>query len=425
VTHFTQHFIVRLVPPLIPVLAVLFEYPLWQLGLLVSGHYVGSGLIQAPLGVLSDRYDRLYILPTGIVLSGFEYVLFVSLSFLRDFLPAMTVAGRTFDGGFIVMFVSMLVVGVGSAVVHPTGYPMITANVSDENKGKVLGSFGSMAKVGDAAGPALVGVMILTFDWDQIMLIGGLATVAFGIGLYLSLRGDEFETLPAGRTEAQEDTESPLSKDKRMFTYPMTVIYVFFVTKMFAGNGVSTFLPTFVVGVYAYSIEFQQLSIASESVANFYFAGLLLCAAVTQLYLGGLTGRYDPRVLLTACTALATVVLVVLALVNLSPALLLLTVLVVGAGLWGLNPTRDALISEITPKDHEGRTFGYIWTAVMLTGSVMPVIVGYIMDSSSLRLGFLVLAAGTILATVAIGLLFSDRVYLEDPDQPPLVPGSD
>ncbi|MCW8173481.1 hypothetical protein D8S78_22660 [Natrialba swarupiae] len=39
-------------------------------GLLISIYSVGGGIAQAPLGILSDRYDRLYILPTGIVIAA-------------------------------------------------------------------------------------------------------------------------------------------------------------------------------------------------------------------------------------------------------------------------------------------------------------------------------------------------------------------
>lgn len=197
----------------------------------------------------------------------------------------------------------------------------------------------------------------------------------------------------------------------------MVVIYVFFVTKMFAGKGVNTFIPAFVVGVYAYSLELGDVFLAPESVANFYFTALLLFAAGTQIVLGGLTDRYDPRAVLLSCVGVATVGLLGLALLDLSPVPLLLVMVVLGAGLWGLNPARDALISEITPPEREGRTFGYLWTAVQLTGAAVPVIVGYIMETVGMRPGFALLAAGTVLAGVSISLLYDDRVYVSKREQ--------
>lgn len=63
----------------------------------------------------------------------------------------------------------------------------------------------------------------------------------------------------------------------------------------------------------------------------------------------------------------------------------------------------------------EGRTFGYLWTTVHLTGAAAPVLVGYLLASVEFPEGFLVLAAGTVLAGLSISLLFSARVYLTEP----------
>lgn len=416
-THLTQHFLMRLIPPLIPILAVALEYPLWQLGLLVSIYSFGGGVAQAPLGILSDRYDRLYILPTGLSAAGASYVLFAMAPVLGRAVPSLPILGYTFEGGFIVMGLAMLGVGLGAAVVHPTGYPLISANVSEDNKGKVLGAFGSFSKVGDAAAPAVIGALILVLVWEQIVLILGVVGVAIGGALFLALRGEEYITVPAGRDEDDEadDDESSqraLAADNRTFLYPLVVIYVFFITKMFSSNGLNTFVPVFIVGVYAYSFELLGVFLEPESVANFYFSALLLSAAASQLVVGGVTDRYDPRAVILGCLGIATVGLVTLAVVDLSPVFLLLVLVVLGAGLWGTNPPRDALISEITPAEREGRTFGYIWTAVQLTGSVMPVLVGYVLETNGFREGFLIISAGTVLAFVSISLLFVDRIYV-------------
>lgn len=436
-THLTQHFLGRLVPPLIPILAVAMQYPLWQLGLLISLYSFGSGLAQAPLGVAADRYDRRILLPAGIGLGGAAYLLFASASLFGGIVPDLTLLGYTFESGFLVMSVAMLFVGVGTAVVHPIGYPLISDNVSTDNKGKVLGVFGSSSMVGDALAPALIAVMILVFAWEQIIFVLGGACVVFAVALYLSLRSDEFKTVPAAQREEDsakhgvvnpEDDDEPeeatgvtsenssdsiLRGDRRTYLYPMIVIYVFFVTKKFASDGIKTFLPAFLVAVYAYSFDVMDVQFGAESVANFYFSALLLFAAVTQLGIGGVTDRYDARTVIMGCVAAATVGFLLLAMFDLGPVLLLLVLLLLGGGIWGLSPARDALISDISPPEREGRTFGYIWTAVHIVGTAMPVLVGYVMDTMGMREGFMILAGGTLLAGLSISLLFLDRVYAE------------
>lgn len=414
--HLGQHVLTRLIPPLIPVLAVALEYPLWQLGLLITVFTLGSGLGQAPFGALADRYDRLYILPAGFLLSGAAYVLFAIAPYLGESMPTIHVLRNTFEGGFILMCFAMGVCGLGTAVVHPTSYPLITVNVSDEQKGKVLGMFGSSSKLGDAVAPAVVGLLVLFLSWEGIILVLGFAAVGFGIVLFLALSVDEFATKPANRTgggdgDTDDSRKASEKTDRRAVLYPITAIYAFSVSKMFASHGIQTFLPAFIVSVYAYSFDGLGFHFAPESVANFYFAALMLFAAATQLVLGGVTDRYDPRFVILGCVAAAVIGLVAFATIDLTPISLLVIVAVLGGGIWGINPARDSLVSEIAPAEHEGRTFGYLWTAVFLTSAPVPVIIGYVIEAAGMRQGFLLLAAGPVLAGLSISLLFSSRVY--------------
>ncbi len=416
--HLGQHFLMRLIPPLIPVLAVSMAYPLWQLGLLISLYSLGQGLAQAPLGIISDRYDRLYILPTGITLAGFGYVLFASSTALEAAIPGITLLRYAFEGGFLVMCFAMLLVGVGCAVVHPAGYPMITDNVSPENKGKVLGAFGSSAKFGDAAAPAVIGVLILVLVWQQILLILGLLGTAFGLLLFLILQGDDYDTVPAAQQKAGDEANSSSktikSTDNRTYMYPLLVIYLFFITKMFSGEGIKTFLPAFIVTVYAYSFEMVNMSLGPESVANFYFSAMLVFAGVIQLGIGELTDRVDTRLILLGGAGMAAIGFLCLSLLDLGPILLLFVLFLISTGIYGLSPARDALISDISPPELEGRTFGYIWTAISLTGVAMPPLVGYIIETAGMREGFLVLTTGVVLAAGIVSLLFFNRIYLTD-----------
>jgi MFS family permease len=312
------------------------------------------------------------------------------------------------------MAASMLVAGVAASVVHPTVYPMITENVRDSNKGKALGLFGSAAKAGDATVPIVVGVLLLVLAWDGIVAVVGGFGVAVGLVLFVLL--GRFETAPRA---AERDREGPAGpepdgeRDRRAYAYPMFVIYLFFFTRGVAGRGVKTFVPAFVVAVYGYTLTVLGTDFAAESVANFYFSALLFVGAGTQIVVGWVVDDYDPRAVLIAFMAVATAGVLGLAYLSLSPALLLAVLLVVGVGIWGLNPARDMLISEITPAVREGRTFGYLWTANHLTGAFIPTIVGYTADVFGLRQSFGVLALGTVLAAGSVALLYSDRVYVE------------
>jgi MFS family permease len=279
------------------------------------------------------------------------------------------------------MVVAMTISGAGASTTHPTGYPLISANMGEARKGRALGVWGSAAKLGDAASPALVGVLILALAWNDILILLGLLGVVFSAVLFVVLN------------------------------VPGLAILLFFTARMVVTQGVNTFVPAFIVDVYSYSFAYFGVDLAPESFANFYFSALLLTAAAVQLATGTLTDRYDNRKVLVGFLLVTTAALVVLSAVTLSPLPLLIVLLVVGGGLWGLNPARDALVSDITPPEREGRTFGYLWTAAQVIGAGSPVFVGFLAGVTGIQDSFMFLAGATFVSALAVGLLFSDRVY--------------
>jgi MFS family permease len=410
--HGVDHVLKRLFPPLVPVWAVAFGYPLWKLGLVVGALTFGSAIGQAPIGHLSDRFDRRYLLPAGIGLLGLGILGFALLPLVSGLSASVSIAGTRVSVRLALMLAAMFVAGLGSASVHPTGYPLITENVTPENKGKVLGMWGSASKFGDGLAPAFVGALLVVVAWYEIVSLFGLLALVYAVGLFVVLGG--FETRPAGSTgerAAPHESSTEWRANRRQYLYPMAAVFAYFIVAIMAASGVTVFLPTFIERVYGYTITFAGTSLTPESTASFYYAGLLLLAGVVQLGTGELVDRYDARKVLLVYLAVAALALFSLSVATYGPVVTLVVLVVLGGSLWGMNPARDSLVSEITPPELEGRTFGYIWTGALLGSSVTPVVVGYVGDVAGLQTAFLVLAVAIVASAIPIGLLLSDRVY--------------
>lgn len=416
--HGMDHLLKRVFPPLIPVWVVAFGFPLWKLGLLLGAQTFGSAIGQAPMGHLSDRHDRRLMLPAGIALIGIAFLAFVTVPAIDALAFEFVLAGTTLTGEFAGMIVAMLAVGIGSSTLHPTGYPLISQNVDEERKGTVLGMWGSARAFGDAGAPALVGAALLVAGWRPIVAGFGLLGVAYAVALFVVL--EEFETRPAEQVTAASDgsggedgRSSVWETDRRLYVYPVAAVFVAFVLQLVATSGATVFLPEFITSQYGYSFTVAGVSITPESTASFYYSALLVTAGVVQIGTGGLVDRYDSRKLLVGFLLAGTVTLAVLAQFVFSPFLLFPVLLLLGASLWGLNPARDAIVSDIAPAEREGRTFGYLWTGGLLIASASPAVVGYVGDVASLREGFLLLSGLVLLSAIPIALLLSERVYLD------------
>ncbi len=407
--HAVQHLFYRLLPPLIPILVLGLEASLWELGLLVSLYLFAGGIGQAPMGVLVDRFDRRYLAVPAVCLMSVGYLIFVLGSVIGGALPTVSVLEYSFTGTYQLMAVGMVAAGFGYSAIHPVGYPLISANIAADNKGTVLGMWGSASKVGDTVAPLLVGVLILALPWEWILIGVSLFGFVYAGWLLVVFSQESVETRPPEAVSGVEST-ADWKAAPRQFLLPIGTILLAFCFILFATNGLITFTPVFVTDVYGYSLSIAGLAVPAESVANFYFATLLLSGAVSQLLVGSLADRVDHRLLLLSLLLVTTVGLVVLASVTLTPLVLLGTFVLVGGCLFGLNPVRDALISEITPAVYEGRTFGYFWTVVLLVSSGYPLAIGSLADTIGIQASFRYLAVGTLCGMVGVGLLYSAAV---------------
>lgn len=412
--HGVDHLMKRVFPPLVPVWAVAFGFPLWKLGLLLGARSFGSALGQAPMGHLSDRFDRRVMLPAGIALKGCSFLVLAALpSLAAAEVRVATLAGTPVTGQFLGMALAMVAVGLGSSTLHPVGYPLITRNVTDDSKGKALGMWGSARAFGDGSAPALVGAALLVAGWEPILAGFGLLGVGYAGYLFVVLGA--FDTRPTSETAAESPTTSSLlGGDRRRFLYPMLAVFAAFTFQIVATTGANVFLPEFVASEYGYRFSLAGIDVIPEATASFYYSALLLTAAVVQLGTGELIDRYDERTVLVGFLLAATGVLLTLAAGQFSPPALLAVLVLLGASLWGLNPARDAIVADIAPAAHEGRTFGYLWTGALLVASTAPVAVGYVGDAVGLRVAFAVLAGIVLCSAVPIAALRSDRVYLDE-----------
>lgn len=414
--HGVDHLLKRLFPPLVPLWAIAFGFPLWKLGLILGVRSFGSAVGQAPIGHLADRYDRRYMLPAGIGLIGIGITAFAVVPLIPSLEFDVAMAGVTVEARFAFMLVAMFAAGVGSSAVHPAGYPLIIANIPDDDRGKVLGMWGSAAKFGDGLAPAFVGVLLIVVGWSEIIVGFGVLAVVYAIFLAGVL--GTFETRPAengthDESEGAADAPGDQGPDRRIYLYPILAVFVYFVIQIAATAGVTAFLPQFITAEYGYTFAGGGISLTAESTASFYFSALLLVAGVAQLGTGALADRYDVRIILLGYLAAGAGLLALFALLPLGPVALLGILALLGITLWGLNPIRDALISNITPPGREGRTFGYLWTGALLVASGAPAVVGYVGDLVGLRFAFAVLSVVILVSAAPVLLLLSDRVYVE------------
>ena len=161
--HFFSHFYILVLPPLFPLLRDEFGVGYTALGLALAVLNGVTGLTQAPVGFLVDRFGARTILIAGLAL----FSLAIGLIGLFPSYP--------------MLIALMVVAGLGNSVFHPADYAILSSAVEQRRMGRAFSihTFGGHA--GFALAPPVIVFLTALFDWRIALALAGAA------GLVVSL----------------------------------------------------------------------------------------------------------------------------------------------------------------------------------------------------------------------------------------------
>ena len=276
------------VPALLPFLASEHGYSYAALGALVLASTIGSSIVQPLFGLLTDRFARPWLMPSGLVLAG----------------AGIALAGPAPSYGLTA--VAVVVSGLGVAAFHPEG-AKFAGIASRERRGRGMSLFSVGGNAGFALGPVLTTPLVLLFG-----LAGTLALVLLPL-LAAVLTVRELPRLRALDLPSSRDREggAPAAADDwGAFSRLGGVIAL----RSGVYFGLQAFIPAYFVAELA----------SSEAAGNAALAIMLGMGAVGTLVGGGLVDRWGARPVLLGTMALLLPLLLALPLVGAAAATVLL-----------------------------------------------------------------------------------------------------
>jgi MFS transporter, FSR family, fosmidomycin resistance protein len=166
IVHATNDAFAGMLSALLPTLQIRFDLTETALALFVATLSFSSSVTQPVMGVLTDRWGRRRMAALGVITSS-------------SLLSLMAVAPSP-----ILLFVILLVGGLGSAAFHPAGTG-IARSIGGDRKGLVMSVFSAGGTAGVAFGPLIIGWLLMTGNLalsPYLMIpgvLGGLALLAF------------------------------------------------------------------------------------------------------------------------------------------------------------------------------------------------------------------------------------------------------
>ena len=124
-----------------------------QIGLVMTCQYIAGAISNVPGGMLVDTVGKKGLLMAlSLFWVGFPYLL------------------MSFTHSYVMLLVCVSMVGIGNNLWHPTAIPTLAAS-HPTRKGLVLSLHGMGGNAGDALAPLVIGALLATFTWRQIVVM--------------------------------------------------------------------------------------------------------------------------------------------------------------------------------------------------------------------------------------------------------------
>ncbi|MEK5111728.1 MFS transporter [Bacillus sp. FSL R5-0677] len=267
--HFLNDSMQAVVPALFPILEKTMNLSYMQVGWIAFALNMTSSIMQPVFGMYSDKKPSPFLLPLGM------------------FSSMLGMIGLAFAPNFIIVIISVLFIGLGSAVFHPEG-----ARVAYMAAGTKRGLAQAIYQVGGNTGNSLAPIFtaLIFVPLGQIGSLGFTAFAAVGIVLLIFVSNWYRNELATGavrrKKRAALEAENAIVSTHIKFVILLLVFLTF--VRSWYGAGIGNFYQFYLIEHYGLSIKSAQ-----------YFVFAFMIAGVLGTFFGGpLADRFGKKTII-------------------------------------------------------------------------------------------------------------------------------
>jgi len=367
--HGLNHSYMLFFTPLLAPIAESMGVSFARLGALVSVALLSYSLAALPAGLLADRL-------------GSRLVILLSMA-----LPSLGCLVVSAGVSYPLMATGFMIVGLGAGLYHPSSFAMLSLVASDDDRGRCLGIHGAGGNIGMMLAPFVTAAVATWTGWRGAFLFWGF----LGTGLTLLA----LATLKTGRVAmakaSPKDARRPVLSTMLLWTLVLSAFYGAL------NNVASNYLPAYL------QTNVGQVLLLSGVFTAFMFG----CGIAGQVLGGYWSDRFGLASALYGGMASVMLGVIVLPLSRWAP-LILLSLLMLGLGLFVLQPVMAVMVAQHAAHTTVGLSFGLFFSFQYVAGAAAVFLSGFLADSAGLSAVFMVLGG---VGLVALGLsVASERV---------------
>lgn len=262
-SHFLNDMIQSVVPAIYPIIKDKFGFTFAQIGIITLVFQMTSSILQPFTGLYADRHPRPYSLSAGF---------------------CFTLAGLlllAFADSFLLIMLSVSVIGFGSAVFHPEA-SRVAQLASGGRKSLAQSIFQVGGNGGSALGPLLAALIVLPFGQTAISWFALAAVLASAIlvrvGVWYSAK------LAYATTHRRAAPCAPSGISKRRIHWALFILVMLIFSKYFYTACITNYFTFFLMDKFHASVQTAQLCL-------FAFLAAFAIGTVTGGMFGDRFGR--------------------------------------------------------------------------------------------------------------------------------------
>ena len=365
--HATNDGSVYLLSSLFPIVLVLFNISVFQVGIIVALGYLVNILFQPVVGHYSEGRDPGRLLAIGISIVTISVISFI------------------FAIGFLSLLASVIILRLGSSFFHPVGISTISKSYGGPRLQKSMGFQSAFGNIGVLLVFLISAPLYLAVGWRATFIVFAIWTLADVVLTLTILRG----RYPA----ASDDHRTPSSsKPQTKRTIPL-----FFVLAAFISGG-----------SYAVILNFANIFLGTRAhldvpQANLIVSAFIAFASLGAIATGGGTRFVPTNVLLAISYVVASGSIAAFTLLSGNAILATITLLATGFSISATYPLTYTELSRYLGSigQQSGRSFGVLSSGQTIGASILGLASGYVSQFLGLEVSFGSIALLALIGSVS------------------------